>query len=543
MRATAPTNETVVNFPTPDNGQVQAIAPEYSASRPASGDGPINILIVDDEPRNLTVLETLLNDPAYRLVKAASADQALLALLADQFALLILDIRMPGVTGIELAQMIKGRKKTSQVPIIFLTAYYNEDQHVLQGYGAGAVDYLQKPVNPDILRSKVAVFAELYRMQREIRVSNHALLAEVTERRRAQEGLRELNETLEQRVNERTQALRASAALLQTATDNASVGLATLSPDRRYTFANPAYCKIFGLPNDIIGRHSSELSAPVYADQIAPLLDRALEGERISCELNRPANGGGTRKPGHYSVVYEPERDAEGAIVGAVIVVFDITDRKRAEEHIRLLLSEVNHRSKNMLSVVLAIARQTKAPTQEEFVQRFSSRVQALAANHELLAKSEWRSISVSELLQVQLAHFKDLMGARILLDGPPLKLSIAGAQCIGMVVHELATNAAKYGALSNREGCVDINWRVEDGGLGDRFTISWIERCGPLVVAPAQRGYGSTVINDMAELSLDGQVQLDFAPSGLIWRLVCSTSGILDDERPLGLVDGVPAP
>jgi len=127
---------------------------------------PINILIVDDEPRNLLVLETVLDDPAYRLVRAESADQALLALVDDEFALLILDIRMPGMTGFELAQTIKERKKTARVPIIFLTAYYNEDQHVLEGYGTGAVDYLLKPVNPAILRSKVAVFAELHRKSR-----------------------------------------------------------------------------------------------------------------------------------------------------------------------------------------------------------------------------------------------------------------------------------------------------------------------------------------------------------------------------------------
>ena len=201
MRRAASTRETVVNFPAPNKGQAQPIAPEDHATPRSASDGePINILIVDDEPKNLTVLEAVLNDPAYRIVKAESADQALLALLVDQFALLILDIRMPGVTGIELAQMIKERKKTAQVPIIFLTAYYNEDQHVLEGYGAGAVDYLHKPVNPDILRSKVAVFAELHRMQREIRTANHTLLAEVAERRRAQDELRELNNTLEQRV-------------------------------------------------------------------------------------------------------------------------------------------------------------------------------------------------------------------------------------------------------------------------------------------------------------------------------------------------------
>src|SRR5471032_2878635 len=133
---------------------------------------PINILIVDDEPKNLTVLETVLNDPGYRLVRASSADQALLALVSEEFALLILDIRMPGMSGLELAQMIKERKRTAGVPIIFLTAYYNEDQHVLEGYDSGAVDYLHKPVNAQVLRSKVAVFAELYRKGRALELAN-----------------------------------------------------------------------------------------------------------------------------------------------------------------------------------------------------------------------------------------------------------------------------------------------------------------------------------------------------------------------------------
>ena len=176
---------------------------------------PIHILLVDDEPKNLTVLETILDDPSYRLVRAESAEQELLALVAEEFALLILDIRMPEMTGFELAQMIKGRKKTAQVPIIFLTAYYSEDQHILEGYGSGAVDYLHKPVNPAILRSKVAVFAELHRKNRESVRANRALLAEVAERRRAEEQLRVLNETLEQRVTERTLALASANAALK----------------------------------------------------------------------------------------------------------------------------------------------------------------------------------------------------------------------------------------------------------------------------------------------------------------------------------------
>ena len=163
-------------------------------------DQPINILIVDDQPSNLTVLESVLDDPGHRLVRAGSADEALLALVVEEFALLILDIRMPGTSGVELAQIIKERRKSAQVPIIFLTAHYNQDDQVLAGYDSGAVDYLQKPVNPSILRSKVAVFAALHR-------SSRALLAEIIVRRHAEEQLRGLTAGLEQRVTERTEAL------------------------------------------------------------------------------------------------------------------------------------------------------------------------------------------------------------------------------------------------------------------------------------------------------------------------------------------------
>ena len=167
----------------------------------------INVLIVDDEPKNLAVLEAILDDPGYRLVRAVSADQALLALVAEEFALLILDIRMPGMNGLELAQMIKERKKTAGVPIIFLTAYYNEDQHALNGYQSGAVDYLIKPVNASMLRSKVAVFADLHRKSCELLAANRALTMEVSQRKAAEAQLIALNQTLEQRVIERTQAL------------------------------------------------------------------------------------------------------------------------------------------------------------------------------------------------------------------------------------------------------------------------------------------------------------------------------------------------
>jgi signal transduction histidine kinase len=182
---------------------------------PAPADLRVNILIVDDEPRNLTVLETVLDDPGYRLVRAGSGDEALLALMADEFAVLVLDVRMPDMNGFELAQLIKNRKKTARVPIIFLTAFYNEDQHILAGYDSGAVDYLHKPINAVVLRSKVAVFAALYRASRALNSANSSLRTEVAERRRAETELRELNETLDQRVIERTDALRERERLLK----------------------------------------------------------------------------------------------------------------------------------------------------------------------------------------------------------------------------------------------------------------------------------------------------------------------------------------
>lgn len=196
-------------YPTPEHDPLAPKSMETIDTR-------INILLVDDEPKNLVALSTILEDTGYQLVMAQTADEALLALIREEFALIILDIQMPGMTGFELAHMIKQRKKTATVPIIFLTAYYSEDEHVLEGYETGAVDYLQKPVNTPILRSKVAVFAELHRKTQESNRANQALLEEVAERRRIEEQLVLLNLQLEDRVDKRTSELRrANAATRQ----------------------------------------------------------------------------------------------------------------------------------------------------------------------------------------------------------------------------------------------------------------------------------------------------------------------------------------
>jgi two-component sensor histidine kinase/CheY-like chemotaxis protein len=380
------------------------------AALPESEATPISILVVDDEPKNLTVLETILDDPQYRVIRAESADQALLALLAREFALIVLDIRMPGTSGLELAKMIKERRKSAFIPIIFLTAYYNEDEHVLEGYGSGAVDYLYKPVNSTVLRSKVAVFADLHRKQRESEWANRVLAGEVASRRRAEDQLRELNATLEEQVSART-------------------------------------------------------------------------------------------------------------------------------KDIEILLNEVNHRSKNILSLVLAIAKQTAASGSGEFVQRFSRRIQALSTHQDLMLKSQWRNVDCETLIKAQLAHFEDIVGERIVINGPAVRVAARAVQSIGMAVHELATNAVKHGALSNQKGRVDIGWELLGNRGNEQFILSWKERGGPQVEAPERRGFGSKVIKNMIELSLDGNVTLDYAPAGFNWHLACPAANIWDHrlESELG--------
>jgi PAS domain S-box-containing protein len=228
-----------------------------------------------------------------------------------------------------------------------------------------------------------------------------------------------------------------------------------------------------------------------------------------------------------HGLTYFDDVSHERHAVSMVGTAQDISERKERQERERLLMREINHRAKNMLSVVDAIAHQTAAKTPEDFIERFSERIQALSANQDLLIQNAWHGVETEDLVRAQLAPFADQIGSRIVLRGPNLRLNAASAQAIGLAMHELATNAGKYGALSTDTGRVDICWGTD----GDIFKMSWIERDGPPISAPERRGFGTVVMRKMAERSLNGKVDLDYARSGLTWRLACPATNALESQ------------
>lgn len=206
----------------------------------------------------------------------------------------------------------------------------------------------------------------------------------------------------------------------------------------------------------------------------------------------------------------------------------DITDRKAAEEQALLLMREVNHRSKNLLAVVQSIAHQmAQGADPMTFAQRFSERLAGLASCQDLLVSSQWKGVDLGQLVAAQLAHYKHLIGVRIHVAGEKLRVSASAAQNLGMALHELATNAAKYGALSNTRGEVDIRWTHRPAA--EEISLSWTERGGPPVAEPGHKGLGSLIITRLLERSLEGKVVMQFDPDGLRWTLTAPAAAVLE--------------
>jgi PAS domain S-box-containing protein len=336
----------------------------------------------------------------------------------------------------------------------------------------------------------------------------------------------EMRDAIEREQAERL--LRESKERLQLALDTAQLGWWQYDPRRLVASGDVRFKEIFDVTADEMP--SEEIRDLVHPDDAerfwarhSAMLDPT-GPQRSTDEYRIQGKDGKVRWVRVCWLAYHEGVGHERRVASVVGTVHDITERKEHEEQERLLIGEINHRAKNMLSVMEAIARQTAARNPEHFVDCFSERVQALSANQDLLVKNAWRGVEIEDLVRAQLAPFADLIGTRIVVRGAKLRLNAASAQAVGLALHELTTNAGKFGALSTETGHVDIRW----GADGETFTMSWTERGGPPVSAPKQRGFGTMVLEAMAERSVDGKIDLEYATSGVIWRLTCPAPNVL---------------
>src|SRR6266852_6244988 len=330
--------------------------------------------------------------------------------------------------------------------------------------------------------------------------------------------------------------LKASKDRLELALNAAQLGSWQYDPLNRKVSGDARSKEIFDFADyEAPIEEIMKLVHPDDAERVWAALEASLDPvdpRRSATEFRLRRRDGGVRWVETLGIPYFEGTGPERRAVRLAGTVADITERKAREEERKereekehLLMREINHRAKNMLSVVDAIAHQTIAKNPDDFIERFSERIQALSANQDLLVRNEWNGVEVEDLVHAQLAPFAGLIGSRIAVHGPKLRLKAASAQAIGLALHELATNAGKYGALSTDTGRVDVSWGID----GDALTMSWTEREGPPVSAPKRRGFGAIVMETMAERSVNGTVDLDYASSGLTWRLTCPAANALE--------------
>ena len=218
-----------------------------------------------------------------------------------------------------------------------------------------------------------------------------------------------------------------------------------------------------------------------------------------------------------------PLLDAKGRVVRWYGTTTDIDDQKQREENIRDLLTEVNHRSRNLLAVAQAIARcgVSTATTIHEFEQRYSDRLLGLAASQDLLTERNWRGVQLEALVRAQVVLPSDWGGKRFASEGPLVLLNPNATQTLGLALHELCSNALKHGALSNDRGNVSLVWRIDENAAEPKFEITWRERGGPQVSAAAVSGFGAVVLERLTAAGLNASSTLSFDPEGLTWRLI----------------------
>jgi PAS domain S-box-containing protein len=405
--------------------------------------------------------------------------------------------------GFGLLAALRADPATADLLVMLLSARAGEEARV-EGLAAGADDYLVKPFSARELRARVDGAVRLARQRDAAAGRERELLAEITtERDRAA-----LRQT-EQQLAFALQAGRMGSWELDVAT-----GRITSSPSCR---------TVFGVgPNDPFD-HNDHIIALVHPEDRKPRQRAINQAVRAKADVEvefRVVKPGGeigwvlTRGQAAYE---------DGKPVRFAGVSLDITARKIAEEHQRLLLNELNHRVKNTLATVQSLALQTRQTVAHpsQFNDTFLARIYALAGAHDLLTEASWEGASLAEVIHRTLRlHVPAGQSERVRFAGPTIRMGPNAAVTLNMAFHELATNAVKYGALSTPDGRVDVVWAVDLEADRPLLHLDWRESGGPTVAAPTRRGFGSRLIERGLARELDGECRLVFGPDGLSCHL-----------------------
>lgn len=294
---------------------------------------------------------------------------------------------------------------------------------------------------------------------------------------------------------------------------------AIVSSDRslRIHAWNPAAAQLFGYSKEeVLGQRFDHLLIPDdERDELEKGVADVIAGEVMRSETLRLHKSG---QKIHVERSFAAIRDENQTHAGFVTIYSDISERKKAEEKIQTLLHEINHRSKNLLTIVEVIARQTgRRYAGDEFLPVFSNRLRSLASNQDILLSSGSTHVDLETLARAQFTHLVEALSTQATLSGPPVHLNESVSQAVGMAIFELVTNAAKYGALSQESGKVDLTWEIT-GGENPDLKMCWLESNGPAVTPPTRTGFGSQVTGLLLESTTSGETRHDFATDGLRW-------------------------
>ena len=454
---------------------------------------PVRFLLVDDLEGNLTALEGLLRRDGLDLHKARSGAEALELMLSNDYALALLDVQMPDMDGYELAELMRGSERTRKIPIIFVTAAAVEEHRRFRGYEAGAVDYITKPIDPLILRSKAQVFFELGQ--------------------KAQELVRQRDE-----MKLVSQSLATTLARLRAHVDNSPLAVVEVDRDLTIVHWSQGAERMFGRSADEMEGHVALNTGWLEISQSEPLrtwletmaddetqrstfslVASHADGTRVSCECYGSIIPAGSGSPRTLN-----------------LQILDVSERVRAEKTRSMLIGELNHRVKNTLANVQAIARQTlrSVVAPQRFVETFTGRLHAFARAHSILCVETWSGADLGDLVGEQM-RLAALSRDRVHVSGAPIRLPPGHTLRMALILHELTTNSIKYGALSNSTGRIDLTWEMEESKL----KIRWAERGGPKVARPMRLGFGSTLINANAGTE-GGKATADWRPEGVVWAI-----------------------